>query len=442
MDISRHRFILIPFIAALIFGTLFLLKTKRKLNNLSPILNVVSITIVFIAVFNLGINISQENYFDVNDQSDEKFLGVGASTESFSDMFSAENENIIDASKTNADPTNPDIYYIILDEYGSQPALKNFLDYDNSSFLSEIKTKDFFIFSPSYTNYPTTVQSLSSSLNMKYINYLSNEAGVESKNYHLLNQLLSKNQVMNILQNKHYNIINMGALWGPNNEFTYVDDNRCEFKEFNRDSLMRELIQITMLSYAQERLVEQGRRDRVLCVFDEIPKLNEEFSSPKFVFAHIMLPHAPYIFGPNGEHVTPGNSLNNEPWDPKHAHVDQIKFANKKLIPLIEIILNKNPNSIIILQGDTGSAFNGNWRSPSNDLIIERMSNLNAIYLPNGNYELFENTQTPINTFRIIFNEYFNTDYTLLENKMYWSTGSTPYLHDDVTNLLVENDGI
>ena len=139
MDISRHRFILIPFIAALIFGTLFLLKTKRKLNNLSPILNVVSITIVFIAVFNLGINISQENYFDVNDQSDEKFLGVGASTESFSDMFSAENENIIDASKTNADPTNPDIYYIILDEYGSQPALKNFLDYDNSSFLSEIK---------------------------------------------------------------------------------------------------------------------------------------------------------------------------------------------------------------------------------------------------------------------------------------------------------------
>ena len=194
MDISRHRFILIPFIAALIFGTLFLLKTKRKLNNLSPILNVVSITIVFIAVFNLGINISQENYFDVNDQSDEKFLGVGASTESFSDMFSAENENIIDASKTNADPTNPDIYYIILDEYGSQPALKNFLDYDNSSFLSEIKTKDFFIFSPSYTNYPTTVQSLSSSLNMKYINYLSNEAGVESKNYHLLNQ--SRNLIL------------------------------------------------------------------------------------------------------------------------------------------------------------------------------------------------------------------------------------------------------
>tara|TARA_B110000014_G_C19967657_1_gene500877 strand:- start:33 stop:866 length:834 start_codon:yes stop_codon:yes gene_type:complete len=275
---------------------------------------------------------------------------------------------------------------------------------------------------------------------MEYINYLTDEAGIDSKNYHLLNQILSKNQVMKIFQDEHYNVINMGALWGPNNEFYYVDKNLCEFKEFNRDSLIRELIQITMLSYVQERLVEQGRRDRVLCVFDEIPLLDEKFSSPKFIFAHIMLPHAPYIFGPNGENVTPGNSLNDEPWDSKKAHIDQIKFANKKLITLIDKILLQNPNSIIILQGDTGSAFNGDWNNPSNDLIIERMSSLNAIYFPDGNYDSVKNMNTPINTFRIIFNEFFDTNYSSLEDKMYWSTGNLPYLHDDVTNLLLKSD--
>ena len=155
-----------------------------------------------------------------------------------------------------------------------------------------------------------------------------------------------------------------------------------------------------------------------------------------------MLPHAPYIFGPNGENVTPGNSLNDEPWNPKKAHIDQIKFANKKLIPLINKILEQNSNSIIILQGDTGSAFNGNWNSPSNDFIIERMSNLNAIYFPDGNYDSFKNMNTPVNTFRIIFNEFFDANYLPLENKMYWSTGSSPYLHDDVTNLLVKSDDI
>jgi hypothetical protein len=443
IDLGRHRYLLIPFFAAIILGILFLFKTKRKLNNLSQITSVISITIVLIAVLNVGVSISQENYFfNVNDQNNEKFLGVGASNESFFDIFSVSNVESDFSLKIDSNPANPDIYYIILDEYGSNFALNQFFNYDNSSFLSKIKEKDFFIIEPSYGNYPTTVQSLSSSLNMEYINYLSDEAGIDSKNYHLLNQVLSKNQVMKIFQEKNYNVINMGALWGPNNEFYYVDSNLCEFKEFNRDSLIRELIQITMLSYVQERLVEQGRRDRVLCVFDEIPLLNETVSSPKFVFAHIMLPHAPYIFGPNGENVTPGNSLNDEPWNPKKAHIDQIKFANKKLIPLIDKILEQNSNSIIILQGDTGSAFNGDWNSPSNDLIIERMSNLNAIYFPDGNYDSFKNTNTPINTFRIIFNEFFDANYSLLENKMYWSTGGSPYLHDDVTNLLLKSDDI
>jgi len=443
IDLGRHRFLLAPFFAAMVLGILFLLKTKRKLNNFSQITTVVSITIVLIAIFNVGVSMSQENYFfNVNEQQDEKFLGVGASNESFLDIFSTTNNENIYSEKSGINTAHPDIYYIILDEYGSKSALKHFFNYDNSKFLSEIKNRDFFIFEPSYTNYPTTVQSLSSSLNMKYINYLTKEAGTDSKNYHLLNEILSKNEVMQILQMKNYNVINMGALWGPNNSFSYVDNNFCEFKEFNRDSLNRELIQITMLSYVQERLVEQGRRDRVLCVFDEIPSLDEKFSSPKFVFAHIMLPHAPYIFGPNGEHITPGNSLNGEIWEPKKAHIDQIKFANKKLIPLIDTILEQNSNSIIILQGDTGSAFNGDWNSPSDDLIIERMSNLNAVYFPEKNYDSFKNMNTPINTFRIIFNEFFDTNYSFLENEMYWSTGNLPYLHHDVTDLLDGSDDI
>ena len=437
VDLDRHRFLLIPFCGIILFSIIYLLKTKRKLNNLSKITNVVSVTIVFIVIFNIGVAISNEDYFFFdNDNTAEKFLGVGASNESFLNYFSENNKNNINYDKSDANPNHPDIYYIILDEYGSSFAVNKFLNFDNSSFESQIKEKGFFIFSPSFTNYPTTVQSLGSSLNMEYINYLTEEAGENSKNYHLLNKVLSKNEVMNLLQKKNYNIINMGALWGPNNEFFYVDENRCEFKEFNRDSLMRELLQITMLSYVQERLVEQGRRDRVLCVFDEVPVLHQEFTSPKFIFAHIMLPHAPYIFGPNGEHITPGTSHDNEPWNSKKAHVDQIKFANKKIIPLIENILSHNKNSIIIIQGDTGSAFNGSWEEPSDDLIIERMSNLNAIYFPDQNYASLVDVKTPINTFRIIFNEFFDKNYLLLEDKMYWSTGNSPYLHNEVTKLL------
>ena len=443
-DIGRHIFLLIPFFVVLVLGIIYLLKTKRKLNNLSSVVNVISITAVLIIAVNVVADISQENYFGSQKLGmDEKFLGVGASKQPFLEILSPPNENKYTTSNVSTAKSDmPDIYYIILDEYSSNHALKKFFDYDNLQFLSYLKEKGFFVVSPSYTNYPTTVQSLGSSLNMDYINYLSEEAGIDSKNYHLLNDILSRNKVMEILQMNQYNVINMGALWGPNNEFQNVNANLCEFKEFNRDSLMRELQHITMLSYLQEKLVEEGRRDRVLCVFDELPILNQKFSSPKFVFVHVMLPHAPYIFGPNGEDVNPGISLDGKPWDPKKAHIDQLKFANKKIRVLIETLLSQNNNSIMIIQGDTGSAFSGDWDNPSEDLIIERMSNLNAIYFPNGNYEAFSEYITPVNSFRIIFNEFFDANYTLLEDNMYWSTGSQPYAHKDVTNLLLKDNEI
>ena len=129
------------------------------------------------------------------------------------------------------------------------------------------------------------------------------------------------------------------------------------------------------------------------------------------------------------------SSLDNQSCNPKQAHVDQIEFANKKTISLIENIIFHNINSIIIIQGDTGSAFAGSWEETSDDLIIEIMSNLNAIYFPDQNYASIANVKTPINTFRIIFNEFFDENYVLLENKMYWSTGNSPYLYNDVTKL-------
>lgn len=436
-EIGRHRFLLIPFIVSLIVGTFFLIKTSRTLNNLSNIVNVISITAVAIIIGNIALDISQENYFDSDKMSiNERFLGVGASHDSFSEIFERQSEQDSKPSFYEKSSDKPDIYYIILDEYGSNNALKKFFSYDNSQFLSTIEKKGFFIFNPGFTNYPTTVQSLGSSLNMVYINDLTEQVGKKSKNYHLLNSMLSENKVMNKFKENNFRIINMGALWGPNNSFKNADVNLCEFKEFNRDSLMRELLQITMLSYVQERLVEEGRRERVLCVFDELPKLDENFPGSKFVFAHIMLPHSPYIFGPNGESVTPGIPLDDQPWNPRKAHIDQLKFANKKILSLIDELLLKNKNLIIIIQGDTGSSFDSNWKNPSNDQIIERMSNLNAIYFPNNHYKSFSGKSTPVNTFRIIFNEFFSENYEPLDDKMYWSTSDSPYSHTDVTTIL------
>ena len=75
---------------------------------------------------------------------------------------------------------------------------------------------------------------------------------------------------------------------------------------------------------------------------------NTNFEEPVFVWSHIMLPHYPLIFGPNGEPITPGTSLltMNHPeytdnsWDVKQQFVQQIQFANKKSIEFYSLALN------------------------------------------------------------------------------------------------------
>ena len=71
--------------------------------------------------------------------------------------------------------------------------------------------------------------------------------------------------------------------------------------------------------------------------------------------------------------------------------------------------------------------------------IITRHQNLYAIYFPDQNYELVEKTSTPINIFRIIFNQFFNADYDLLEDKTLSSNTGEWYNLDDTTHITINN---
>ena len=332
------------------------------------------------------------------------------------------------------------MYYIILDEYGSQKSLQQFFNYDNKNFISFLKEKEFFVVENSYANYPSTKLALGSSMNMKYLNYLTDSLGIESQNQRILDQIMSENFVMQNFKSNGYDIINMGSLWGPNNEFNVADQNFCEQNYLNdRDSLVREVLETSIVGYLLERIVEDERREVILCTFEKMSEI--KYEKPVFIFAHVLLPHSPFIFGPNGENIVPGTSLNSKVWNPRDAYIDQLVFANKKTQESIEKILqNENGNAIIILQSDTGSAFDVDWDNPTKEMIIERMSNLSAYYLPDKNYELFYDKLTPVNSFPLIFNSYFNQNYEIVDDKMYWSSSNQPYNFIDVTNLLLNDN--
>tara|TARA_B110000014_G_scaffold55285_1_gene37332 strand:- start:2865 stop:4475 length:1611 start_codon:yes stop_codon:yes gene_type:complete len=438
-EISRHRYLLIPFFITAVLGTIYFLKSKKLFNNATTIANGISASVIVIISINIVGDVSNGNFFGNPELvQNEEWFGLGVPQQNFmNDIFPGNIEETIIKNEWKGKENVPDVYYIILDEYPNNESLKKFYNFDNNEFLTFLENSGFYVVDNSFSNYPTTIQSLSSSLNMEYLDVLTTEVDVNSQNYHFLNQLLSDNVVMQKFSLLNYEIINIGSIWGPNGEFKNAGTNLCEFKEVNFDSLIRELLEKSMISYFYERHFEQLRRAQIMCEFNEFSNFNTNTEQPKFVFAHFLLPHAPYIFGPNGEHITPGNSLNSEPWNERNAHVNQIKFLNKNLIEkIIPELLSSENKPIIILQGDTGSGHSINWKDPTDEMIFERMANLNVIYFPDSNYEKLYDDITPVNTFKIIFNKYFNEKYELHDDKNFWSDGENPYYYKDVSKIL------
>ena len=329
---------------------------------------------------------------------------------------------------TNTEKTDlPDIYYIILDEYAGFESLEKNFGFDNSKFYSELSKRGFFIPSKSYSNYPFTVLSIPSSLNMQYLNFFSDELGTENTDLDPIREILEKNLVMNNLSSNGYYIVSFFAGAEAIGSEKFVNEKICGDNYYLNEVK-------SILTPAE---TYQEKRNAVLCTFDEMGNVKERISQPMFVFAHMSIPHKPFVFDENGgSQIIDYNALDNS--TKKKFYLQQLKFANKMTIRTIdEIFAKSEKDPIIIIQSDHGERTGINWDEPTEDMIKQGLNNLNAYYFPNEKKNKLYDNISPVNTFRIIFNEYFDSDFELLDDRYYWiKTGKKPYDVKDVTEII------
>jgi len=80
---------------------------------------------------------------------------------------------------------NPDIYYIVLDSYTRQDVLQDEFDLDNTEFISGLEDLGFNVAKCSQSNYGHTALSLTSTLNMEYIQSLLHDVPEKDFKYWL-----------------------------------------------------------------------------------------------------------------------------------------------------------------------------------------------------------------------------------------------------------------
>jgi hypothetical protein len=434
INFGRHRTLVLIWAVILALGVYGIARTRRNLSGVTQALNVVLIIALCFPIFQIA---RYEIQSLLNRTHAEKAV-------------EAESSSSYPALTVPAGQNPPDIYYIILDTYARQDALQAYFNFDNSGFVSQLKAMGFYVADCSQSNYATTELSLSSSLNLNYLDVL----GDNSKQIYThpeLYRLIQKNAARQMLENAGYRVVAFDSGFSPTSwkdadEYlsragepfkTYLlgGINAFEALELQTSAGLllydaKSVLPNTLRSFLDAAYTEH--RERILYEFNKLASIPHklapvpQMAGPKFVFAHILAPHSPFVFGAKGEIVgrrfpfTLNNDL--EIADPKlyiEGYRNQIQYINRRTLQMLqEIIAASNTPPIIILQGDHGPKAGISSQSG-------RMEILNAYYLPGGSDNLYA-TITPVNTFRVIFDHYFGGKFELLPDISFFSTYQKP----------------
>ena len=315
--------------------------------------------------------------------------------------------------------TGPDVYYIILDAYGRQDSLRS-LGYDNSAFIQELEEIGFYVPSCSRSNYPQTVMSMASSLNLGYLWAVISNQGPDDRNSEPVYAGILNSRVRKEFEQRGYRILafDAGADWlnWPDVD-QFLAPPRKSLLSTQIDPFEYTFLDTTALHpltthplFLRKKYVHNY--ERILFALHELPNIAQA-EGPKFVYVHLMIPHRPNIFMPDGSMNLDtdyykkgvGEGMNRE-YDIE-GYINNTKFINSRLPQVIrEIIQNSKTKPIIILQGDHG------YQLP--DI---RFDILNAYYFPDHNHATLYQTITPVNTFRVVLNTYFDGDFPLLKDQ-------------------------
>jgi hypothetical protein len=370
-------------------------RSERRLNAVTRALNLVALGLVLTSILSLGLDVAARP------------AEAGPTGE----------EIALRAS-------DRDIYYLIFDRYPDAETLRAHFGFDNTPFLRSLELNGFAVVPGARANYQNTHLSLASSLNMTYLDEL--QPSVEpSRDLGPAFSAIARSTVARSLKRAGYRYVHVGSWWSPTSSSPVADVNL-------RNAPLSEFTQALYGSTALLPLLRRGYiaeadRDAVqrATTLREFASMREAIGvdGPKFVFAHFLMPHPPYVFDRNGGPVPRQERDGNV-----RAFLEQLRYTNRRIVRLIGDILDAPGDPVVIVQADEGpyprltTKIPGAWAARSDAELRVKYGILNALRLP-GSRDAVSPTLSPVNAFRVVFNTYFGTRLTLLPDESYASRG-------------------
>ena len=306
----------------------------------------------------------------------------------------------------------PDIYLIIADEYADSASLQKIFGFNNGLFQKALRKRGFQIVQNSRSNYNYTPFSIASLLQMNYL------TGIKGRNQYLPDRtrcfdLINNSPLWNFLEEEGFEIRNHSIFNLANipsaatQNYVLIGKNVIESQTFlsrlNKD-LGYHLVTTLKLNSEIHKLSYSMLRCNQLLLDRLFKEPERQMTKPKFVYAHISMPHYPYYFRKNGT-PNPIEYLQEGQQSRMKEYMEYLQFANPIYLETIDHILSKSKEPpIIIFMGDHG------FREFDNSLEENTQfyyMNMNAVLLPSNQKQEFYNGISTVNQMRALLNTYF-----------------------------------
>ena len=403
---TSTTFLVITFLLISLLS-IYMIIRKNFYNEFNKIFTVFSITLVIILLPNMLVFYSDESSYDSNSNLN------------------------IDLDIKMKD--KPNVFLLIADEYGGTIQLDSDFNYFPKNFYDELEIRNFKIVHNGISNYPNTAFSVTSFLNMDYLDFIPKIVGEQSKSMLYTFDLRNDNLAMKIFKENGYKVFSYYAGMGAVGTSTNVDAKLCAPFNINNDLKKNYFEKFIPFTFLNNALLHNPMIEKLDCIENSIKSFDES-GQPIFAMIQIRLPHDPYTFDSQGNVNEVLHSAGTP--ESKSAYFEQLLYSEKVFLDIIDNIQINNPNSVILFISDHGWREEIDWENRDNENTIRGHNVLIASFLPDSNYE-FPERFSLVNLFRLLFNQYSNTEIELLDDRTIWYDPSKPNIHYDITEQLL-----
>jgi len=318
-----------------------------------------------------------------------------------------------------APPEAPDVFVVLLDGYARADILRDRYGFTSTPLTDGLRERGFDVASKSHSNYLVTNLSLSSFLNYASLDavpairpLLDHPGDPEGPP---VNRATSGAAVLDAFRTIGYETIAVSsgfeqpALRGSDR---FIDTGQINEFEIQ---LLRPSILAPLAATIDPDVFSGQQRARIEDIFESVERLAAEREQrPKFVFAHVPSPHAPWVVhadgSPRASDLTTLYSDTPETTGLTRdeivaGYAGQVSYLDRRALATVDAILAgaKRPPVILVIS-DHGSSLDVTVANAES-----RLRNLIAVYTP-GHPGLYPDDATLVNLFPTLFDAYFGVE--------------------------------